>query len=158
MTKPWTALLIVLALTTQGTSGVGATAQNGHAAAKTIVGAWFVHVTPTVQPPFVGLITFNDDGNAIETNALTLASSLESPGHGQWIHLTHRRYALTFVNLEVNPDGSFAGTGRVRSEIHLNPESDEWNGTFEVDIRDPDGNVLVTDSGTVSGTRIAVEK
>ena len=72
--------------------------------------------------------------------------------------MKHRRYALTFVNLEVNPDGSFAGTGRVRSQIHLTPGGDEWSGTFEVDILDPDGNVLFTDSGTVSGTRIAVEK
>jgi hypothetical protein len=117
-----------------------------------------VNVTPSLQPPFVGLISFNADGNAIETNALTLASSLESPGHGQWIHVKHRRYALTFVNLEVNPDGSFAGTGTVRSQIQLEPGGDEWSGTFEVDILDPAGNVLFTDSGTVSGTRIAVKK
>lgn len=158
MTRPFAALLVVIALTTPGASRIGAMAQNGQAADKTIVGAWFVNVTPTAQPPFVGLITFNDDGNAIETNALTLASSLESPGHGQWIHVKHRRYALTFVNLEVNPDGSFAGTGRVRSQIQLEPGGDEWSGTFEVDIFDPDGSVLFTDSGTVSGTRIAVKK
>ena len=156
MTKPFAALLVVIALTTPGASRLAVTAQNGQAA--DIVGAWFVNVTPTMQSPFVGLITFNDDGNAIETNALTLASSLESPGHGQWIQVKHRRYALTFVNLEVNPDGSFAGTGRVRSQIQLEPGGDEWRGTFEVDIFDPDGNVLFTDSGTVSGTRIAVKK
>ena len=90
----------------------------------------------------------SDDGNAIETNALTLALSLESPGHGQWIHVKQRRYALTFVNLEVNPDGSFAGTGRMRSQIQLEPAGDEWSGTFEVDIFDPDGNEWVLDSPT----------
>jgi hypothetical protein len=150
------ALVLVTALAAPASSRLNAKEQ-GHGADKTVVGSWFVTVTPSVMPAFVGLITSSADGGLIETNALTLASSLESPGHGQWIRIKPGRYAMTFVNLEVNPDGSFAGTGKVRSTVTLDPSGNELSGTFQVDIFDPNGVLLFSDSGTVSATRIEVE-
>lgn len=150
-------LLLVMATATHDQSSLNAQNQNAHAPEKTVVGSWFVTVTPTVLPPFVGLTTFSADGGLSETNALTLASSLESPGHGQWIRIKPRRYAVTFVNLEVNPDGSFAGIGKVRSTITLGQTGNDWSGTFQVELLDPDGNLLFSDNGTVSATRITVE-
>jgi hypothetical protein len=150
-----TTLAFVLAIASQG-ARLGATPHT-HPVEQTIVGSWFVTVTPNIMPAFVGLITATADGGLIETNALTLASSLESPGHGRWIHTTYGKYAITFVNLEVNPDGSFAGTGKVRAKLTLAPSGDDISGTFDVDILDPNGVVLFSDSGTVSATRIEVE-
>ena len=157
MRRMFAAVVLVTALAAQAPSSLNAKDQ-GHGADKTVVGSWFVSVTPSVMPAFVGLITASADGGVIETNALTLASSLESPGHGQWMRTKHGRYALTFVNLEVNPDGSFAGTGKVRSTVTLGASGNELSGTFQVDIFDPNGVLLFSDSGTVSATRIEVEQ
>ena len=147
-------LAVIVGIATQGPSTLHAKDSTPHD--TTLVGSWFVTVTPTVMPAFVGLTTIGADGSVIETNALTLASSLESPGHGRWVRITAHRYALTFVNLEVNPDGSYAGTGKVHATVILT-SSGQLTGTFEVALLDPNGVLLFSDSGTVSGKRIEVE-
>ena len=52
---------------------------------KTVVGAWFNTVTPTLVAPFVGLGTFSADGGVTNISSVSLGSPLESPGYGQWI-------------------------------------------------------------------------
>ena len=112
-------LAFVLAIATQG-SRLDA-APHSHPVEQTIVGSWFVTVTPNIMPAFVGLITATGDGGLIETNEVAIASTLESPGHGQWVRTKHRKYAVTFVNLELNPDRSYGGTGKVRAKVTLSP-------------------------------------
>ena len=129
-------------------SGVGA--QNP-------AGSWIVEVSPTIQPHFVSLVTITSDGGIVETNSLALGSPPESPGHGNWIRTGPRSFATTFVNLLVDDQGGFAGTARVRSRVRLNKAGNVFTGPFQVDILDPDGNLLFSDSGTARGTRIEVE-
>jgi len=120
-----------------------------------VTGSWIVNVSPTIQPHFIGLVTFTKDGGFTETNSLGIP--LESPGHGVWVRTGHREFALMFLNLEVDANGNFAGTGKVRATLTLDDAGNEMNGPFQVEVFDPDGNFLFSDSGTVHATRINVE-
>jgi hypothetical protein len=51
---------------------------------KTLVGAWFVDVTPTLVPPFLSLGTFSRDGTLTNISVPSLGSPPESPGYGVW--------------------------------------------------------------------------
>ena len=51
---------------------------------QTIVGAWWVDITPTVVPPFVSLGTFSGDGTLTNISSVSLSAPPESPGYGVW--------------------------------------------------------------------------
>jgi hypothetical protein len=124
---------------------------------KTLVGSWWTDVQPTVMPPFLGLGTFTADGGVINTTSLSLASPLESPGHGQWIQTGPRTFAITFFTLNADSAGTVLWTSKVRATVKLSTSGDEFTGTFRVDVFAPDGSPIGSDTGTVHSTRIKVE-
>jgi hypothetical protein len=109
------------------------------AGSKTIVGAWRLQITPTIQPVFTSLTLFTADGGVIETNSLALVPPLQSPGHGQWAFAAHQNttFDVTFVNLLTDEHGDFAGTARVSARMSLTNRRNGLEGTFQVDILDP---------------------
>ena len=137
---------------------VAAHAENSSAhESKTIVGAWFNTVHPTLRPAFVGLGTFTADGGLINTTSDALAFPTETPGHGRWERTGRRTYAATFVVLIGAPDGTFAATAKVRANLTLSTSGDEFDGVFQIELFDPAGVAIISDTGTVTGTRIKVE-
>jgi hypothetical protein len=124
---------------------------------KTIVGAWFSTVHPTLRPAIAGLGTFTSDGGLTNTTTDALAFPTETPGHGRWVRTGRRTYAITFLVLLGAPDGSFAATAKVRANLTLSASGDEFSGVFQIDLFDPAGAPIVSDTGTVTGTRIKVE-
>ena len=124
---------------------------------KTLVGAWFNTVTPDTLPPFVGLGTFSADGGLTNISSVSLGSANESPGYGQWVKKGPDTYAATFFTIASDDDGHHVLTYKVRASVRLSANGDEFAGDFQVDVFDPDGNVLGSDTGKVAGTRIKVE-
>jgi hypothetical protein len=153
-------LTIALALFTTATPATQAemdSAAHGNGPAKTIVGAWFSTVTPTVIPPFVGLGTFTADGGLINTTSLSLGTPLESPGHGRWVRTGRRTYDVTFFTISADAAGNHILTSKVRAKLTLSGDGNEFNGVFQVDVFDPNGVPLASDTGTIRSTRIEVE-
>jgi hypothetical protein len=140
--------------TAQADTGLGA---HGNGAAKTIVGAWFSTVTPTVIPPFVGLGTFTADGGMVNTTSLSLGSPLESPGHGRWVRTGRDTYDVTFFTVSADAAGNHILTSKVRGKLQLSADGNEFTGIFQVDVFDPNGGLLGSDTGTISSMRIEVE-
>lgn len=132
-------------------------AQATPAGGKTLVGAWFNTVTPTLAPPFVGLGVFSADGGATNISSVSLGSPLESPGYGQWIKTGAHSYAVTFFTIVADSAGQHILTYKVRGRLELSASGDAFTGTFQVDVFLPNGMPLGSDTGTVTGTRIVVE-
>jgi hypothetical protein len=127
------------------------------AGTKTLAGAWFSTVTPTQVPAFVGLGTFSADGGITNTTSLSLGSPLESPGHGQWVRTGRDRYAVTFFTISADAAGNHILTSKVRANLQLSADGDEFTGVFQVDVLDPNGVLLGSDTGNVRAIRIKVE-
>ena len=77
--------------------------------------------------------------------------------HGGWSRTGRRTFALTFVGLAFDEAGAFLATQRVRVAAEVNPAGDSFSGPFQTDFLAADGRVLASATGTVRGTRIAVE-
>ena len=115
-------------------------------------GTWTVTVTPTgpdAPPPFVNVATFFPDGKlaSVDVDGTT--------GLGEWIRVGNRQYALTFV-------GPFLLDGhpvnfKVRGNITLSDNSDQFTGPFQTDVFDAAGNKLFSIVGTVNAKRVRVE-
>jgi hypothetical protein len=97
------------------------------------------------------------DGGVINTTSVSLASPLESPGHGQWIQTGPRTFAITFVTLNADSAGTVLWTSKVRATLRLSTSGDEFTGVFRVDVFEPGGSLIVSDTGTVFSTRVKVE-
>lgn len=82
-----------------------------------------------------------------------------SDQYGSWLPLRARQYAVTFQYLIYGgaKNAAFLGIGEIRGLIRLNEAEDEWAGTFQGKITDPDGNVIATSEGTATAKRIRVK-
>lgn len=153
-------LAIALVLSTVATPATQAdmdSGSHGNGGGKTIVGAWFSTVTPTVIPPFVGLGTFTPDGGLINTTSLSLGAPHESPGHGRWVRTGRRTYDVTFFTVSADAAGNHTLTSKVRARLRLSADGNEFTGVFQVDVFDPNGGLLGSDTGAIKSRRIEVE-
>ena len=154
---PVTIALVLLTAATPTTQAEMVSGAPGKGAVKTLVGAWFSTVTPTVIPAFVGLGTFTADGGMVNTTSLSLGAPLESPGHGQWIKTGPRTYDVTFFTVSADAAGNHILTSKVRAKLRLSADGNEFTGVFQVDVLDPNGEPLGSDTGTIRSRRIEVE-
>jgi len=81
----------------------------------------------------------------------------ESSGHGNWIRKDHGEVAYTFVALFGSQEGKNTGKLKVVGTLRSDASKDSWSGPFKIDVFDASGQVIFTDQGTFSLTRIAVE-
>jgi hypothetical protein len=154
---PLTIALVLFTVPTLATRAEMDSGAHGNGAVKTIVGAWFSTVTPTAIPPFVGLGTFTADGGMVNTTSLSLGAPLESPGHGRWVRTGRRTYDVTFFTVSADAAGNHTLTSRVRAKLRLSADGNEFTGVFQVDVFDPNGGLLGSDTGTIRSRRIEVE-
>ena len=125
--------------------------------APTLVGAWSIDVTPTLVPAFTSLGTFSADGTLTNISSPSLGFPPESPGYGEWVRVGRHRFAITFHTLMGDGAGNLAGRQRVRATLTVGPKSEQVSGVFQVDVFDANGGLLVSDTGTVKGSRLKVE-
>jgi len=81
----------------------------------------------------------------------------EGSGHGSWTTKSSGEVAYTFIALFGSEEGKNTGKLKVVGTLQSDSGKDGWSGPFKIDVFDPNGQVIVTDQGTVSLTRIAVE-
>jgi hypothetical protein len=136
---------------------IAQTAQaGGHDRQEKLLGSWEVVVTTVGQgTTFPALLTFTDDGGMIADET---PSPFETSGHGNWISTGRRDVAYTFVALIGSAEGPLSAKLKVVGTLRFNSANDSWSGPFKIDVIDPSGNLILSDQGTFSLTRIAVER
>ena len=121
-----------------------------------LAGAWSVETTVVLQQAtFPTLMTFTSDGIVLADEP---PNPLETTGHGNWVATGRRSAAFTFrafIGLEI--DGQSSASLKVVGKLEYNAHADKWSGPFKIQILDAAGNEMLADSGTMIGTRIAVE-
>ncbi len=119
-----------------------------------LLGSWNVEVTTPSQGTFPALLTFIGDGSVISDES---PNPFESSGHGSWVNRNHGEVAYTFVALFGSEQGVNTGKLKVIGTLQYDSGANGWHGPFQIDIFDASGQVVFTDRGTFSLTRIAVE-
>jgi hypothetical protein len=122
-----------------------------------LVGAWSSEIDSTLLPNFLSLGTFSSDGTLTNISVPSLAIPTESPGYGVWVRTGRRRFAVTFLTVVSDGAGNLVGTNKVRATLTTSKDGDQFTGPFQVDVFDAAGGLVVTDVGTINGTRIKIE-
>jgi hypothetical protein len=154
-------------LLTAGMATLAASALPAHAHSDDhpdIVGSWLGTVTATNPPlgQFNDLISFHEGGVVTESRryfvpGTPLGNLLETTGHGAWERGRGRAFEAFFRFLLQDADtGAPLGTDNVRLSLALVRSTGKLDGTFESQIKDNAGNVLMTVTGTFSATPITV--
>lgn len=120
---------------------------------KALPGSWEVVGETPSQGQFKALITFTSDGSIIANEP----SAFETAGHGSWNTVEPSQVAYTFLTLIGSATGEFSGSIKVVGTLQIDATQVKWSGPFRVDVFDPNGNAVFTDSGTLTGTRIQIE-
>jgi hypothetical protein len=119
---------------------------------KDWIGSWDTQVTVVNQnAKFPGLMTFTSDGNVFADET---PSPLETTGHGNWIKTGPNEGAYAFIALVGNTNPTQWTKYKVSGTLKFNDKTDQWSGPFKIDVVDQDGHVLLSDTGTMHGTRI----
>ena len=127
---------------------------------KALEGSWSVRITPnSPTPPFDEFMTFDTGGGIVESNnfpffALGLSAGA---GHGVYKYDEHGPFRFTFAKFLFTPQGQPAGTLRATGTIDYSPSTDTWTGPALVEIFDPAGNVILTDTSNGNATRIRID-
>lgn len=149
------ASLILIAAVLAGWSATGY-AQTDPGSSQTLAGAWNVKIefdTPGLEGCTAPAMNTADGG--VMAGACTLA---ESPGYGQWVRTGNRTFGITFVGQGFDlATGAISYTYKVRASARLTQDLQQFSGPFVTDIFAPDGTVVFTASGLVTGDRVNVE-
>lgn len=149
-------LMTASAQTTHNTSG------------QRLEGSWVVTVnrdpTPGAPPPtpIPALASYSRDGLLIFSSPTApppippIAGATPSAAHGEWVRIGDRQFAVTFILLYVNA-GKFVASLKVRGIANLNDTLDTFTGPYQAEYRDANGNVFLTGTGNVQGSRIGVD-
>ena len=128
-----------------------------NSSARTLVGAWSIDISPTLVPAFTSLGTFSADGTLTNISSSSLGFPPESPGYGEWVRVGPHTFAITFHTLVGDGAGNLGGRQKVRATLTVDPQGGELTGVFQVDVFDAVGGFIVSDTGTVHGSRLRVE-
>jgi hypothetical protein len=138
---------------------------------KQIEGSWIGRLTPDLAFSFPVLITFSPKGGVVAsgllyvpmTNFPNSGSTLATAGHGAWKKVGAHEFQINFVSLlQGAPDnathkGVELGTDSFSLRVKLNKEGTELDGEFEDVVKNLDGEVVFTTTGTYHATRIRAE-
>jgi hypothetical protein len=125
---------------------------------RTLEGVWQTTVTQRncqngdVIRTSKGLSVYHKGGTMSETSA-ALPPALRTPGYGVWEKRRHSNYSSSFIFLRFNPDGSYAGTQKIISDIELGPNGNTYTTTTSVQIFDASDSLIGTGCATATATR-----
>ena len=100
-------------------------------------------------------MTFTSDGIVLGDEP---PMPFETTAHGNWIATGPLEAAYTFVALIGNAEGMPASKIKCVGALAYDAKTDTWRGPFQIEIVDADGQQTFAEHGSVSGTRIAVER
>lgn len=125
------------------------------------VGSWLLTVPATA--PAHSLATVMADGTLIDSDPPVFPAgggapvSFHSAGQGVWQQTGPTTAALTFVDVVADAQGNYLGAETISEEWTLGADGNSISGRFRVAAVDPSGKVVSLVSGTVQGTRIALQ-
>jgi hypothetical protein len=110
-------------------------------------------------------VNFDDPGipdcisptmNTADGGVMAAGCSLaESAGYGQWVKISKGNFAVTFVGQGFDlATGAINTTYKVRATLAWTADHSQWAGPFVTDIYLPDGTLIFTATGVVTGDRI----
>jgi hypothetical protein len=120
---------------------------------KGLIGSWDVQIETPVQGTFPAFLSFFSDGIMIGDEA----NSDETSVYGNWSSTGGRGVAYTFKSLLGTPQSVAAGSLKVVGTLEYDAGLDTWTGPFKIEVYDTSGNVIFSDRGTLTGTRIPIE-
>jgi hypothetical protein len=135
---------------------------------KQIEGSWMGRLTPTNLPfSFPVLITFIPKGGVVASGLpyvrdTSFGNILGTAGHGEWKSVGYLEFQINFVSLlQGAPDnenpGMELGTDNFSLSVELDKEGTALNGGFEDVVKNLEGEVVFTTTGTYHATRIRAE-
>lgn len=124
------------------------------AGTENLVGSWSVEASTPTQGAFPVLITFTTDGSVITDES---PLPFESSGHGSWVSNTDGEVMYTFLALFGGEDGKNTGKIKVVGTLAFDADTETWSGPFKVEVFDASEQVVFSDLGSFSLTRIQVE-
>lgn len=162
------ALTVLAALAVSGIAIRAASAQVENQEPNRVVGSWRVAVTvtdPQGASGFLTLMTFHTDGTMMQSRPYFVPQfgALETAHHGAWKRIDATHFAVNdFALIQGAPgnnalNGAFFGTDNVRFQPVLADDGNSFTAQWTTTALDPNGNLIVKASGTMSGTRIQVE-
>jgi hypothetical protein len=133
-----------------------------------LAGSWQLTLTPArptppgTPPTIYALATFTTDGSMIETDSSEVApvapavtALYATAGHGIWQPApAFGNLYIQFISLMVNQNGSLYARKTVTMGGALDSTGNNFSGNYSFVLADPNGGVLATGSGTVTGQRI----
>lgn len=148
-----------------------------HAASRGLVGAWFGTASFELGDVPLGsvksLLTFTADGNVIEGHRPYLAppapfdavfgNLLVSSGHGRWERTGPNQYAATIMYIyQGAPDnptqaGAELLIQTIRLRLKIGRDGSTLSGTLVDQLALLDGTPIISASGEVTASRIAVQ-
>jgi hypothetical protein len=123
------------------------------AAHADLAGSWMFNVQPNdaFPPPFISLITFRPGGGLVETE-----TDEQLTGQGTWKQTGPDTFTFTLMQLEFN-GGAWDGTYIARGTLKYDAAKHTLSGSFTVSFYDPNGNLLDSGGGTLTGSRIEAQ-
>ena len=146
------AFVLVLMITLVGWSATGF-GQAVETSGQNLQGAFNVTVKFD-DPNLEGCVspTMNTADGGVMAAGCSLA---ESPGYGQWLRIGKGTFAVTFVGQGFDlATGAINSTYKVRATLSWTTGHKQFAGPFVTDIYLPDGTLIATATGVVTGDRI----
>ena len=123
---------------------------------QAIVGTWAATTGTGLQ----SLTTFGFGGtviNSVQGEVRTPPGLTHTSHHGVWRHLGGRRYGVTLWDIFYDQTtGQVLQYTKIRSELTLDSD-DEMSGRAQLEFINPQGDVVLSRSGTVTYRRIQYE-
>ena len=125
------------------------------AAQASPVGVWIVSSTRAGQIPNGVLLTIHPDGTLLRigTNHPT-----EAPGVGVWEQVAEDTYDFSYVSLQFDASGAFAGRRRSSIRMTMDPSGDTVKGSGVVVFSDANDMPAEPIPADIIGTRMTVER
>ena len=159
------AVAAALGLTTRLSSAAAQDARS-EMAKHPIVGSWWLSLAITgVMDQESALDTFTADGTELASvkpvspapPGAPFGQTFASLMHGNWMVVGPNQVALTLVRLQTDESGNYLGTVTVPAVGEVSSDGQGLSGSFTYDVADPSGNVVASGTGTLEGTRLAVQ-
>ena len=97
--------------------------------------------------------TFHRDGTYINTSS----SNLFTNAQGVWEKVGPRTYVERSRSFQVGADGAILFILDNREVIELSQDGQSYTSQVETEVREPDGDLLFTVTGTTAATRMTVD-
>jgi hypothetical protein len=126
----------------------------------TLAGTWMHSIPPAPLYPYTAYETFTEAGGSV---IMDHGIGGPSAGIGTWTRIGHREFLATYYKPMHRPAeaGPFPfvpnGTIKIRRHITLSPDGQAFTGVTMVEVYDPEGNLIISDSGPFTSTRLHAE-